>query len=84
MNEEQRTELTMQFYCAIIHILDGIALSNLNLTPELESALDIILMQTGYDIQDIADANDCEYDDNTTWNDMVNEFKRLWREGERV
>lgn len=77
-------ELTMQFYCAIIHILDGIALSNLNLTPELESALDIILMQTGYDIQDIADANDCEYDDNTTWNDMVNEFKRLWREGERV
>lgn len=73
----------IDFYYAIVNILDGIALSNQNLTPELESALDIILMQTGSSIQDIADANDCEYDDNTTWNDMVNEFKRLWKEGER-
>ena len=73
----------IDFYYAIINILDGIALSNQNLTPELESALDIILMQTGSNIQDIADANDCEYDDNTTWDDMVNEFKRLWEEGER-
>ena len=84
MTEEQKTELTMQFYFAIIHILDGIALSNLDFTPELETVLNTLSIKSDNIIQDIADANDCDYDDNTTWNDLVNEFKRLWKEGERV
>ena len=84
MTEEQKTELAMQFYFAIIYILDGIALSNLDFTPELEMVLNTLSLKSDNKIQDIADANDCEYDDNTTWNDMVNEFKRLYKEGKRV
>jgi hypothetical protein len=34
--------------------------------------------------EDIADANNCDYNEKTTWEDLLNEFKRLWREGERV
>ena len=46
MTEEQKTVLTMQFYCAIINILDGIALSNLDFTPELETVLNTLSIKS--------------------------------------
>ena len=73
----------MEFYYAIVNIIDGMVLSGSNLTPEIKSALDIILTESGDNIDDIADANNCKTKDDMTWDDLFNGFKELWEKGER-
>lgn len=80
-----------QIYYAIINIIDGLALAKEPVSMvKFNYILDDLLAFIGDDIDDIADANDCnEYlnhnnIENPTWEDLVNAFKDLYKKGERL
>ena len=89
----EESECTPEYYYQIMNMLDDVALSNRDLTPEEIATLDDLNAKDaeyglgGGDIRDMADANDCYTPDGTlcsTWDEMVIALRDLFKSGERV
>ena len=76
----------MENYFKIIDIIDGIAKIQRKATTEEIKIMNELAKKDGEDIKqyisDLANANDCG--DCRTWEDVINAFKELWKNGERV
>lgn len=92
--EEDEWEVAIRnhnLYCNIINMIDDIVLKNRNATKKEINQLNDWMRESiatgkwSHDetqfIMDIADANDCYAE---TWEEMIDGFKKLWANGERV
>lgn len=75
--------MEQQIYYAIMNILDGIALSEKEVSiVKFGYILDDLLAFTDCDIEDIADANDCGHC--TTWEEVINSLREQYNIGDRI
>ena len=72
-----------EFYCAILNILDGLAIYNMDMTSKWENILDVLDTKGKVHWFDGAnDANDaggCK-----DWSETLTRFKELWVNGDRI
>lgn len=74
---------SMELYIAIVNIMDDIAIHKKEYDHEISKVVETLARKGGVDIESFCDANDCDTDCKT-WKEVSDEFKRLWKEGQRV
>ena len=76
----------MENYFKIIDIIDDIAKSQREATTEEICTIDALAKENNENIEeyisDLANANDCG--DCHTWGEVIEAFKELWKNGERI
>ena len=72
LNEE------LEKYYKIVNLIDDMALGN---TPIDTDLLEQLTKEAGFKIEDIADANDCC---GSNYNEIIEEFKEMYKNGDRI
>lgn len=68
----------LEKYYKIVNLIDDMALGN---TPIDTDLLEQLTEEAGFKIEDIADANDCH---GSNYEEIIEEFKEMYRNGERI
>lgn len=76
--EKKNLNKELEKYYKIVNLIDDMALGN---TPIDTDLLEQLTEEAGFEIEDIADANNCR---GNNYKKIIEEFKEMYRNGERV